>query len=145
MLPSNQKHIIEQAKYVYSPLGKVFEKQTKTIEDQGKKQVDALVSLKPKEIKPTETKPNEYRDYFLNGLGKIRKSFEPVDIYDVTYDFKDLRIASVSFSKLKGPLHTFKSIYKGDITLEYVEKEQKELKAELGRIKQGYSRNKSPD
>ena len=36
ILPSNQKQIIEQRKFSYSPLGKAFEKQTKTIEDQGK-------------------------------------------------------------------------------------------------------------
>ena len=34
--PSNQQKIIEQAKFTYFPLGKAFEKQTKTIEDQGK-------------------------------------------------------------------------------------------------------------
>ena len=37
ILPSNQQRIIEQATFTYSPLGKAFEKQTKTIEDQGKK------------------------------------------------------------------------------------------------------------
>ena len=31
ILPSNQQQIIEQAKFIYSPLGKAFEKQTKTI------------------------------------------------------------------------------------------------------------------
>ena len=57
ILPSNQQQIIEQAKFTYSPLGKAFEKQIKTIEDQGKKQVDALESLKPKEQKkPIEDK-----------------------------------------------------------------------------------------
>ena len=45
ILPSNQKQIIEQDKFTYSPLGKVFEKQTKTIEDQGEKLVDALKFL----------------------------------------------------------------------------------------------------
>ena len=39
ILPSNQQRIIQQAKFNYSPLGKAFKKQTKTIEDQGKKQV----------------------------------------------------------------------------------------------------------
>ena len=34
ILPSNQKQIIEQAKFTYSPLGKAFEKQIKTIKDQ---------------------------------------------------------------------------------------------------------------
>ena len=37
ILPSNQQQMIEQAKFTYSPLGKTFEKQTKTIEDQGEK------------------------------------------------------------------------------------------------------------
>ena len=37
ILPFNQKQIIEQAKFTYSPLGKAFEKKAKTIEDQEKK------------------------------------------------------------------------------------------------------------
>ena len=40
-------------------MGKAFEKQIKTIEDQGQKQVDALKYLKPNEQrKPTEDKSN---------------------------------------------------------------------------------------
>ena len=35
ILPSNQQQIIEQAKFTFSPLGKAFGKQIKTIEDQG--------------------------------------------------------------------------------------------------------------
>ena len=50
ILPSNQQQIIEQTKFTYSPLGKAFEKQIKTIEDKGQKQIDALESLKPKAI-----------------------------------------------------------------------------------------------
>ena len=42
ILPSNQQQIIEQAKFSYSPLGKAFEKQTKTIEDQVEKQIRAI-------------------------------------------------------------------------------------------------------
>ena len=37
ILPSNQKKIIEETKFTYSPLEKAFEKQIKTIEDQGEK------------------------------------------------------------------------------------------------------------
>ena len=39
ILPFNQQQIIEQTKFTYSPLGKAFEKQIKTIEDQGNKQI----------------------------------------------------------------------------------------------------------
>ena len=42
ILPSNQRKIIEQAKFTYSLLGKAFEKQIKTIEDQREKQIKAL-------------------------------------------------------------------------------------------------------
>ena len=42
ILPSNQQQIIQQAKFNYSPLEKVFEKQMKTIKDQGKKQVKEI-------------------------------------------------------------------------------------------------------
>ena len=46
ILPSNQQQIIEQARFTNSPLGKAFEEQTKTIKDQGQKQVEALNTLK---------------------------------------------------------------------------------------------------
>ena len=42
ILSSNQKQIIEQAKFTYFPLGKAFEKQIKTIEDQKEKQTKAI-------------------------------------------------------------------------------------------------------
>ena len=34
--------MIEQAKFTYSPFGKAFEKQIKTIEDQGEKQIKSV-------------------------------------------------------------------------------------------------------
>ena len=70
ILPSNQRQIIEQAKFTYSPLGKAFEKQIKTIEDQGKKQVDALKVLEPKGIKSESNKysiTKEIYDEILQG------------------------------------------------------------------------------
>ena len=42
ILLSNQQQIMEQARRTYSPLGKAFEKQIKTTEDQGKKQIKAI-------------------------------------------------------------------------------------------------------
>ena len=62
ILPSNQKQIIEQAKFTYSHLGKAFQKKKKirTIEDQWEKQVKALNNLKPKEqIKAIEGKSDD--------------------------------------------------------------------------------------
>ena len=42
ILPSDQRKVIEQTKFTYSPLMKALEKQTITIEDQGKKQIKAI-------------------------------------------------------------------------------------------------------
>ena len=42
ILPSNQRQIIEQGKFTYSPLGKNFGKQTKMIKEQREKQIKAL-------------------------------------------------------------------------------------------------------
>ena len=47
MLPFNQQQVIEQAKFTYPPLGKDFEKQTKTIKDQGEKQIKAIQDKRP--------------------------------------------------------------------------------------------------
>ena len=40
ILLSNQRQIIEQTKFAYSPLSKTFEKQIKPIEDEGEKQTN---------------------------------------------------------------------------------------------------------
>ena len=82
LLPSNQQQIIQQTKFTYSPLGKAFEKQIKTIEDQGQKQVDALKDLKPKEqTKPIEDKPNNQSKptvIFKDLINKRKKNNERI-------------------------------------------------------------------
>ena len=77
ILSSNQQQIIEQAKFTYSPLGKAFEKQIKTNEDQGEKQIKALEDLKPKEqTKSIEVKSNNQSTaaIIFNDLISKRKS-----------------------------------------------------------------------
>ena len=60
ILPSNQKQIIEQAKFTYSPLVKAFEKQIKKAEDQGRKQVETIKDLKAREqTKATKDKSDD--------------------------------------------------------------------------------------
>ena len=46
ILSPDQRRVIEQAKFTYSPLGKDSEKQTKSIEHQGEKQAKASEDLK---------------------------------------------------------------------------------------------------
>ena len=42
ILPPDQRRVIEQANFIYYPLGNAFEKQTKMIEEQDKKQIKAI-------------------------------------------------------------------------------------------------------
>ena len=118
--------MIEQAKFTYSLLGKAFEKQTKTTKDQGEKRVNVLESLNLKEEKREKTKPIKYDNYFINGLAEIRDSTKTIDCNNLTYNSTD-DSASISFICFKRPLHIFKSIYNGDISLEDVEKDKKNL------------------
>ena len=74
ILPSNQQQIIKQKKFTYSPLGKVFEKQIKAIEDEGQKQIDALENLKDQK---QVDNISDYKDKLLRS--KEREIFE--DIY----------------------------------------------------------------
>ena len=46
ILPSNKQQIREQDKFTFSPLEKDFERQTKTIKDQGEKQIKQLMIIK---------------------------------------------------------------------------------------------------
>ena len=67
ILPSNQQQLIEKARFTYSPLGKAFEKQIKTTEDQCQKQTDVLERLKTKE----QTKAITYDDESLQKKKKV--------------------------------------------------------------------------
>ena len=54
ILPSDQSRLIKQAKFTYSPLVKALEKQTKTIEDQGEKQIKAIKNRVKKQLLDTD-------------------------------------------------------------------------------------------
>ena len=121
-LPSNQQQIIEQAKFTYSPLGKAFEKQIKTIEDQGEKQIDALKDLKPKEqTKPIEDKSNNkskatimFDDLINKRKGLMKELYDSVDYNNLKFEFvgptKDVSFyeyidSKELFNKLKNRLN----------------------------------------
>ena len=112
VLPSNQQQIIEQTKFTYSPLGKAFEKQTKTIEDQRKKQVDALESLKPSDkklpsIKDFISKENQNPE-IINEIKRIEEQEKKVNrnkmVYKATnktYDFRKFKTIRAFGSEIK--------------------------------------------
>ena len=115
ILPSNQQQIIEQAKFTYSPLGKAFEKQIKTIENQGKKQIDALESLMQEAI---ESESNEhsitqeiYDKLLKERMDEILEIRKKVNYKSSIYYFKG-PTSSINFSKFGGPMYTYEKIKK---------------------------------
>ena len=121
ILPSNQQQIMEQAKFTCSPLGKAFEKQIKTIEDQGQKQVDALKVLEPKAIengsnnKPVITK--EIYDKILEKrMDEILEMSREINYSNLVYDFKG-PTPSTNSTAFGGPMYTCNQLKKGERTL----------------------------
>ena len=147
ILPSNQQQILEQARFTYSPLGKAFEKQIKIIEDQGKKQVDALKVLEPKAIESgSNNKPvitQEFYDKILEErMDEILKMRDKIDFDRLIYNFKGLT-SSINFGKFGGPMYIYGHMKNGDTTLQQVEKQQKDFKKELNEITSGNPKHKS--
>ena len=125
ILPSNQLQIIQQAKFNYSPLGKALEKQIKTIEDQGKKQVKAI-----QDNKQIVNKDDDYKYKLL--LSREREIFknicnkrlDKIEELNNKIDYNNLNYVVVgtgdkySFDDLDDPLTLHNNIKKGEISME---------------------------
>ena len=144
ILPSNQQQVIEQARFTYSPLEKVFEKQIKTIEDQGKKQVDALESLKPKEqTKPVEDKCNNQPKTTAKFNELINKRKEVMSELYNRVDYNNLKFEYVSpnkdvcFYEYMDSKELFNAIKNNKIKFSEVKKKQNEFLNKLSNIEIG--------
>ena len=100
--------MIGQAKFIYTPLGKAFEKQTKTIEDQGEKQIKAIKENKKqlynKQPDNTELLFSKEREIFKNIFNKRHGG---IDELSNTTDYGELKFmisgsgTETDFSELK--------------------------------------------
>ena len=132
ILPSNEQQIIEQAKFTYSPLGKAFEKQTKTIKDQGEMQIKALNTFKSHKEKltienaiPKNVFNNDEAKKEINKTVEIEKTIDRekwvYEATEYTYDFRNFKT-----------IRTFgRDIYDGKIALEEADEDQSNLIDEI--------------
>ena len=125
-------------------MGKAFEKQIKTIEDQGKKQVDVLESLKPKEqTKPIEDKSNNQSKaaIIFNELINERKKIMS-ELYD-SVDYNNLKFEyvgptkDVSFYEYKDSKELFNAIRNNQIKFSELKNKQNNFLNKLSNIKIG--------
>ena len=144
ILPSNQQQIIEQAKFTYSPLGRAFEKQIKTIENQGKTQIDALETLKSKEqTKPIENKSNNKSkaasifDSLINKRKRLMKElFDNVDHNNLKFEFVG-PTKDVSFYGYRDSKELFSAIKDNQINFDGAVKRQNKLLNKIRNVKMG--------
>ena len=154
ILPSTKQQIIEQTKFTYSPLGKAFDKQIKTIEDQGKKQVDALNTLKSDNkitIKKYTFDPNDtpfiskqkeiFNKLLDEKLEKINDLDEKVNNNDLIYRYKG-KFADTKFNEFDNALGIINKIGDGKEDLAGVKKNQRRFKYYLGETKKGAKKSK---
>ena len=141
---SNQKQIIEPAQSTL--LGKAFEKQTKTIKNQGEKHVNAIKNNK-KQL--ANTNSNYYRNELL--LSKEREMFK--DIYNerldkieeltkkINHDDLSLFVQSsgdkTDLTEAEDPIVFLSNIRTDKINLEEAENLQEDFNEYLKRIQKG--------
>ena len=123
ILPSNQDQMIEQAKFTYSPLRKAFEKQIKTIEDQGEKQIGALRILKDNKEKQVDN-ADDYKNKLISKEREIfqniyNERLDKIEELTIKIDKDDLKFIvnstsnETDFSRAKDPI-TFINEIKND-------------------------------
>ena len=144
ILPSNQQQIIEQAKFTYSPLGKAFEKQTKTIEDKGEKQIKVIQDNRKQLISDDDyknklliSKEREiFKDIYNKRLDKLEELNNKIDYDDLKYVVESSG-DEYSFNKVKDPISLLNNIKKRKISLEEAKEQQKGYYNYLNTIRRG--------
>ena len=137
-MPSNQQKISEQAKFTYSLLGKAFEKQTKTIKDQGEKEIEANQDNK-KQLAHTQELAikNNIAENILNDeskkeMDKIAKIEKTVDREKLAYKASEYTYIFENFQTIR----TFeRDIYNNEIILKEAGEDQTSSLVEIMRFK----------
>ena len=128
ILPPDQRRVIEQAKFIYSPLGKAFEKQTKTIEEQGKNKIDGIANQSKRLAALTNKDDNHednYKEIFEElpekRFGEIKELINKINQNDLIYYFKG-NTARKRFDDFTNGIKLFEKIKPGKMKLEEAKK-----------------------
>ena len=145
ILPSNQQQIIQQAKFTYSPLGKAFEKQIKTIEDQGNKQVKAIQDKQLLNINNDDDSKDKlllsrereiFKDIYNKRLDKIEELNNKIDYNNLNYVVVGTS-DEYNFNNLDDPLTLLNNIKKGKISMGKAIEQQYNFRKYLNLIRIG--------
>ena len=159
---------VEQAKFEYSPLGKIFNKglneedkkeglfkrikniegknegQLKTIEDQGKKQLEEIKNI------TVGSKPLKTISFVITISDEAKKLMENIKIIDNWPETAQLictktdRKTKYDFNKFVLPLIFATKIYRHDLMLQEAEDDQQELKILINKLNNNYNPTSTP-
>ena len=133
--------MIEQAMFTYSPLGKAFKKQIKTIEDQGEKLITAIQNqgqvktikniLMMMKIAKQKEKFNKLLDEMLDEITNLD---EKVNCDYLIYRYGG-KTPDEKFNTYDNTLNLINKIKKGKLKLADVKEDQIKFKSNLGERK----------
>ena len=141
ILPLDQRGVIEQAKFSYFSAGKAFEKQIKTIEDQGEKQIKTheehgqqLVKYNNEKESSSHSKQKEiFEELANNRMERKQDLSKQIDFNNLTNRYKKNNDPN-TFTGFKIPLDFCKDIKACYIALAKAEKEQTKFKWKMNKI-----------
>ena len=142
ILPFDQNRTIEQEKFAYSPVRTTFEKQTKRIEEERKKQIDAITN----QNKRLEALPDEYdhksgyKEIFdkliEERFDEIKELTDEINDNDLIYYFKN-NTAPKDFNDFENGIELFRKIKSGEMKLEDAKELQNIFKTNLNEKSKG--------
>ena len=137
LLRSNQR-LIEQAKFTYSPSGKAFGKQTKIIEEQGRKQIEAITNQKERLAVLTnkDDHKDNYEEIFEELVKERFDEIEELNQNDLLYYFKGNTVRK-RFHDFNNGIEILKKVKSGEMKLEEAKKLQNMFKSNLNKISRG--------
>ena len=144
ILPSNKQQVIEQAKLTYSSLGKAFEKQIKTIEDQGEKEIKAIQDNRKQLISNDDYKNKLliskeikiFKDIYNKRLDKIEELNNKIDYNYIKYVVEKSG-EKYRFNKIKDPITFLNNNKEGKISIQEAKDQQKNYYNYLNTIRKG--------
>ena len=138
ILPPDQNRAIEQVKITYSPLGKTFGKQVKTIENQGEKQIKTLEEDGKRLVQSSGKKESLLKQKQVFGeladerMGKTQNLSNQINFNNLIYHFKG-ESGPKHFITFEGSLGFYKNIEDSYTSLE-IAKENQKKKSDLNEI-----------
>ena len=125
-------------------MGKAFDKQIKTVEDQGKKQVEALNKLKSNNQLTIEDVIPENMlnsDEAKKELDKIKKNRKKCRQREISFEIDEYKYSFKNFQTIK----TFgRDIYEGEVTIKEADEYQADLLTEIWDFRK-YTKSRSEE